>query len=208
MDHLIGTKTVKPYMHGYFIPLKLYDAARVVHNPFAYEEHRENLVKEKVEKLVESRIRSKKVDLPKVNRALAERLQREYEKKQSVLAKRAREVEDEEKGKQKEVEVEVAEENVLRDPRFKEMFTNPDFEVDPESREYELLRPGAARSKRAEVCVLQFLDMPLLISVTASCQDGGGARGRGKRSIFLRWPWNVIVIFFCCIKFQIDRGRQ
>lgn len=135
-------------MHGYFVSLKLHDAARVIANPFAYEEHRENLVKEKVEKLVESRIRSKQVNLPKVNRALAEKLQREYERKTSVLSKkRARE----EVLVEVEKEPEVAEvpdaSNVLFDPRFKEMFENPDFEVDMDTREYGLLNTGGVSSK-------------------------------------------------------------
>ncbi|KAG8873215.1 hypothetical protein FRB97_006925 [Tulasnella sp. 331] len=88
LDHLVGTPALKPYMHGYFLSLKLYDAARMITNPFAYSEHREKLVQQKVEKLAESRIRSTKIHLPK------------------------------------------------------EMFENPEFEVDVDSREYGMLNPG------------------------------------------------------------------
>lgn len=45
-------------MHGYFISLQLYDTARVIANPYAYAEHRERVVQEKMEKMAESRIRA------------------------------------------------------------------------------------------------------------------------------------------------------
>ena len=68
-------------MHGYFLSLKLYDTARVIANPFAYAENREKLLKDKLDKEAESRIRSKKqANVPKVNKALAERIQREEER--------------------------------------------------------------------------------------------------------------------------------
>lgn len=137
-------------MHGFFISLRLYDAARLISNPFAYEEHREQLVKEKVEKLVESRIRTSKngiTGLPQVNRTLAEKLQRDWEKRTSVL-KRKREkadstvgAEDHKNSKDGEPEEPT---NPLMDPRFKEMFENPEFEVDVESREYGMLNPGGS----------------------------------------------------------------
>ena len=43
LDHLVGTPALKPYMHGYFVSLELYDAARVIANPYAYAEHRERI---------------------------------------------------------------------------------------------------------------------------------------------------------------------
>src|SRR6266404_1897971 len=67
-------------MHGYFLSLKLYDAARVIANPFAYAEHREKIVKDKMEKMAEGRIRARKDVGVKVNKALAEKIQREEER--------------------------------------------------------------------------------------------------------------------------------
>jgi ribosome biogenesis protein ENP2 len=67
-------------MHGYFLSLKLYDAARVIANPFAYAEHREKMVKDKMEKMAEGRIRARKDVGVKVNKALAEKIQREEER--------------------------------------------------------------------------------------------------------------------------------
>ncbi|CAE6461758.1 unnamed protein product [Rhizoctonia solani] len=124
LTHLIGTPTLKPYMHGFFLSLKLYDAARLIANPFAYDEHRERVVRNKLEKLSESRIRSKGGDGVKVNKALAERVKR-VEKKQ------------EKEGKETV--------SLLSDPRFAEVFENPEFEVDAESREYGLLNPTTSK---------------------------------------------------------------
>lgn len=155
-------------MHGYFINLRLYDSARVIANPFAYEEHRENLVKQKVEKLVESRIRTKRVELPKVNRELADKLQREYERKTTVLSKkRAREGEEDAEEK---AEHDAEEENVLFDPRFKELFENPEFEVDTESREYFVLNPGGHEG-RTKVRVRNGSKLALTPLLLASWKD-------------------------------------
>jgi ribosome biogenesis protein ENP2 len=117
-------------MHGFFLSLKLYDAARLIANPFAYDEHRERLVREKLEKLSESRIRSRGSggDV-KVNKALAERIRR-MEKKR------------EKKASMEEKPRSEGAVSLLNDPRFAEVFDNPDFEVDTESREYGLLNPS------------------------------------------------------------------
>ena len=154
LDHLIGTPALKPYMHGYFLSLKLYDSARLIANPFAYEEHRERLVREKLDKLADGRIRTKK-DVGwkvKVNKALAEKVQREEEK--------ARKREERKKARRAEVgegvAVEVDEEKdttsgeqqtILNDPRFSALFSNPEFAVDENSREYALMNPSAAARK-------------------------------------------------------------
>ena len=86
LDHLIGTPTLKPYMHGYFLSLALYDAARVIANPYVYAEHRERAVREKMDKLAESRIRAPKNALAgvKVNKALAEKIRKEEERARSA----------------------------------------------------------------------------------------------------------------------------
>ncbi|TFY77985.1 hypothetical protein EWM64_g6026 [Hericium alpestre] len=72
LDHLVGTPALKPYMHGYFISLKLYDTARVIANPYVYEEQRDKMVQAKLDKLAEGRIRARKGQQSvKVNKALA-----------------------------------------------------------------------------------------------------------------------------------------
>jgi len=144
-------------MHGYFVSLKLYDTARVIVNPFAYEEHREKLVKKRMEKLADTRIRTRKDGAGvsvKVNKALAEKIRkdaerekRKEEKKREKKAKRGDEGEDDVMVVDDEAHDE-APVTLLNDPRFKELFENPEFAVDEESREYALLNPSAAAQKR------------------------------------------------------------
>ncbi|KAF8136954.1 WD40-repeat-containing domain protein [Boletus edulis] len=163
LDHLIGTPALKPYMHGYFVSLKLYDTARVIANPFAYAEHREKLVKERLEKLADTRIRTRKNGAAasvKVNKALAERIARDAEREQRrEETKRARKA----KKATKEGETDVADDamsvdeevvgeeqlTLLNDPRFKDLFENPDFAVNETSREYALLNPSSFAMKNA-----------------------------------------------------------
>ena len=148
-------------MHGYFLSLKLYDAARVIANPFAYAEHREQMVKEKMDKLAEGRIRTKKGEGVKVNRALAEKIHREEEKaRKREERKKARQAQkgldnadttmevdagvekdsgDEEDGGDKQT--------LLTDARFTQLFENPEFAVDETTREYALMNPSAVARK-------------------------------------------------------------
>jgi ribosome biogenesis protein ENP2 len=152
LDHLVGTPALKPYMHGYFLSLKLYDAARVIANPYVYEEHREKMVQEKLDKLAEGRIRTRKDQVKvKVNKALAEKIARdeEREKKQEERKRKktaedgtaAMDVDDEEPASKLKT-------SLLSDSRFAALFEDPDFQVDEESREYALLNPSAAAQKR------------------------------------------------------------
>lgn len=162
LSHLIGTPTLKPYMHGYFVSLKLYTTARLISNPQSYTEHRDKLVAAKVAAQADSRIRAKR-EQPKVNKALAERVRKHEEREEVKEAKRRERL-----GlglPEEESKVEVGEKgghagkpaiNILQDPRFKELWENPDFEVDEESREFELLNPATANiARRAKTAVEQ-----------------------------------------------------
>ena len=62
-------------MHGYFIDIRLWEQARLIANPFAYEEYREKKIQEKIEKERESRIRTSAVHRVKVNKNLAKKLE-------------------------------------------------------------------------------------------------------------------------------------
>ena len=126
-------------MHGYFVKLALYDAARVIADPYVYEEARRKKVQQKLDKLADSRIRSStKQSQVKVNAALAERVSREEERMQKKRKRKAEggEVEAGGEGKTKE--------SLLTDDRFKAVFEDAEFAVDEESREYQLLNPSAA----------------------------------------------------------------
>ena len=136
-------------MHGFFLSLQLYTKARLIANPTSYTEHRERLLATKLAEESESRIRAKKQQ-PKVNKALAERIRRNEEreeakerKKRERLGKGLEPEDEDEEGPSKD---KPAAKNILQDPRFQELWQNPDFEVDEESREFELLNPATAHN--------------------------------------------------------------
>ncbi|VVT51486.1 uncharacterized protein SAPINGB_P003112 [Magnusiomyces paraingens] len=120
LDQYIGTNVVRSYMHGYFIHQDLYDQARSIANPYAYQEHREREIRKRIEKERESRIRSS-ANVPKVkaNKALAQRLC---------------------------TETEDSEPNLAADDRFKVLFEDPDFEVDETSKEFRGAAAGGKTS--------------------------------------------------------------
>ena len=155
MDSLVGTPALKPYMHGYFLKLKLYDAARAISNPFAYEEYREKMVREKMDKMAESRIRTRKDVGVKVNKALAEKIQKEAErerkrqarKKDRAVAKDGTEGGDDD-ADTSHLEAATEKPSLLSDPRFKKLFEDPEFAVDEDSREYALMNPSAVAQRQ------------------------------------------------------------
>ncbi|ABN67586.2 essential nucleolar protein 2 [Scheffersomyces stipitis CBS 6054] len=121
LSHLIGTKVLRSYMHGFFIDNELYDKVNLIANPNSYRDRRDREIRKKIEKERESRIRSTGAITNtkiKVNKDLAAKLQ---EKQGSNAA-----------------------ESVINDDRFKELFENPDFAVDEESHDYKQLNPVKA----------------------------------------------------------------
>lgn len=143
--------------------LKLYDAARVIANPFAYAEARERTIADKMAKLADSRIRARKDQLPKVNKALAEKILRDQEREAKKQAKKLARQKSDADGDAEDINAEAMDvdgeeisaqakepkdkkkqdkANVLTDPRFKDLFENPEFQVDESSREFALLNPA------------------------------------------------------------------
>lgn len=147
LTHLISTPALKPYMHGYFLSLKLYTTARLIANPQSYSEYRDRIVNEKLKARSESRIRARK-DQPKVNKALAERVRRAEEREKALERKKKerRGLAEAEGEEMEEDEEGGAAPGLLQDPRFKELWENPEFEVDEESREFALLNPATANN--------------------------------------------------------------
>lgn len=118
LSHLIGTKVLRSYMHGFFIDNELFDKVNLIANPNSYRDQREREIRKRIEKERESRIRTSKAVVNtkvKVNRDLASKLQ-------------------ERQGSDKA-------EDIINDDRFKELFENPDFAVDEASHEYKQLNP-------------------------------------------------------------------
>ncbi|KAH8601157.1 WD40-repeat-containing domain protein [Bisporella sp. PMI_857] len=119
MAHLVGTTSLlRPYMHGYFVASKLYEEARLISNPYIFEEERAKRIKEKVEKERASRIRGgKKV---KVNQKLVDKMLKKQERREKV---------DESKG-------------LLGDSRFSKLFEDEEFAIDETSREFQAINPS------------------------------------------------------------------
>lgn len=122
LEHLIGSKLLRAYMHGYFLDVRLYKKAKSVADPFEFEQYRKKKIRETIEKERESRVQLNK--LPKVNKDLALKL-----------------MDDMTKSKKKKDEAK----NLLHDNRFSALFENPDFEVDKSADEYRLLNPVLSR---------------------------------------------------------------
>ncbi|CAN0486345.1 unnamed protein product, partial [Laminaria digitata] len=141
VSNLVGTPLLRGYMHGYFMDMKLYTRLKAVSEPFAYEEYRKKKVKDKMDEKRKSRI-SIRTNLPKINRAMAERLLEKAgtgdKKKKKGKGKKAEGGEgaegDEDGGK-------VSSRNPLGDDRFGAMFESSAFEVDKESEEYARAHP-------------------------------------------------------------------
>ncbi|RYO85795.1 hypothetical protein DL766_003751 [Monosporascus sp. MC13-8B] len=119
MDHLIGkTNLLRPYMHGYFVASKLYEQARLIANPYAFEEERAKRIKEKVEKQRATRIRgNKKV---KVNQKLVDKMLKRQEKRGQVDTNAG----------------------LLGDERFARLFEDEEFKVDETTAEFRSLNPS------------------------------------------------------------------
>ncbi|QPC69677.1 hypothetical protein HYE68_000429 [Fusarium pseudograminearum] len=119
LSHLVGkTNLLRPYMHGYFVASKLYEQARLIANPYVWEEERTKRIKDKVEKERASRIRgTKKV---KVNQKLVDKLLKKQENREEVDTKAG----------------------VLGDDRFNKMFEDEAFQVDENTGEFRALNPS------------------------------------------------------------------
>lgn len=120
LAHLIGTPMLRAYMHGYFMSIRLYNKAKSLSESFNYEEYKKKKVREKIESERESRVQLK--TLPKVNKDLALKL-----------------MDDSRKPKKKNGP------SLLEDDRFKQLFVNPDFQIDTNTEEYRLLNPVISR---------------------------------------------------------------
>ena len=147
---LIGTATLRAYMHGFFMDMKLYSKLRAASKPFEYDEYRKAKIKEKIDAKRESRITVRK-RLPKVNTALAEKLGRRADKDAKDArdaAKARREGGEDGDGSEGEGEggdaVPASSSTHGVDNRFAALFQRPEFEQDRESHEYKLRNPTSS----------------------------------------------------------------
>ena len=129
LDHLIGkTSLLRPYMHGFFVANRLHEEARLISNPFVYEEARAQRIQERVEKERASRIRSSKTGLSnrRKNNKLAV----------SQNQKLVDSLEEKERTK-----------GGASDGRFGKFFIDERFVVDETSREYKAQYPNEKMRK-------------------------------------------------------------
>ena len=154
MTNLIGTKMLRAYMHGFFVDNRLYGKAKAIAEPFSYEDYRARKVEEKLAEERATRITVKK-KLPKVNAALAARLEsaRESEgepdggkkKRRGERGAGAATRRDEESDGEDAADAGEREGGLLKDDRFAAMFKDSAFEVDEDSETYRMLHPNAPK---------------------------------------------------------------
>lgn len=136
LEHMIGTPLLKAYMHGFFMDARLHAKVKAIAEPFAYDTWRKEKLQAKLEAKQSNRITIQR-RLPKVNRAVAERLLSSKDKKRA----RGEAAEEAEAAAAASADAFA---NPLGDDRFARMFTSKDFEVDEENETYRLLHPNAA----------------------------------------------------------------
>lgn len=130
LDHLEGTNLLRSYMHGFFVDIRLYNKAKAVAEPFAFDRYRKDKIRKEIEAARPARLTIKS-NLPKVNQELALKY---LEEKQSMGRKK--------KG---------ATENLLDDNRFAAMFENPEYAIDKNAIEYKMLTPVLSRLDKSKV---------------------------------------------------------
>jgi ribosome biogenesis protein ENP2 len=134
LDHLVGTNLLKAYMHGFFVDLRLYQKAKSIADPFEYEAHRRAQISAKMEKQRSSRISAVNRKVPKVNAALAKKLEGDeddigYDDDDSNVRK----------GKKKN---KSNLQDIQSDDRFKGLFDDEEFQIDESSHEWKLHHPS------------------------------------------------------------------
>ncbi|QPG72923.1 hypothetical protein FOA43_000227 [Brettanomyces nanus] len=128
IEHLVGTKVLKAYMHGYFINTELYDKVNLIANPTAMEYERENEIKKRIEQARESRTRTAGAvtnTKVKVNKDFVGHLEKKFGS-------------------------DVAE-NVVNDDRFKEIFEDPAFQIDTDNFDYQQINSSSNKNGTGEV---------------------------------------------------------
>uniref|UniRef100_A0A915DZY0 Nucleolar protein 10 n=1 Tax=Ditylenchus dipsaci TaxID=166011 RepID=A0A915DZY0_9BILA len=127
LKHLVGTNALRAYMHGYFMDVRLYERAKTLTQPMAFENYKKRKLQERVEEERDVHLikKDKVPKLPKVNKELALRLQRELSLEEKKVHKPKR----------------ASTATILSDSRFQSLFEDPEFEVDPDSEQFKETAP-------------------------------------------------------------------
>jgi ribosome biogenesis protein ENP2 len=130
--HLVGSKMVKPYMHGFFMDIRQYQKLKSVSDPFAYEKYRKKKIDDKLDELRDNRIVFQR-SLPKVNSQFAKDLIKADKKR----LRKERHVDRPDK--------KDPESGILADDRFSKMFKDSDYNIDSNHASYKINKPVRAR---------------------------------------------------------------
>ncbi|GMR47917.1 hypothetical protein PMAYCL1PPCAC_18112, partial [Pristionchus mayeri] len=141
LSHLVGSNVLRAYMHGYFMDIRLYNKARTLTQPFAYDKYKDRKLMEEVEKERETTVVKKKNESKrvKVNAELAERLKTEAEGEASREKRKDK--------RNKEMKKAEAASIILSDQRFSKLFQIEDFEVDETSEAFTRAKNGMKKKK-------------------------------------------------------------
>ena len=107
-------------MHGYYMDVRLYNKAKLVANPFNYEEEKLRKIKQKINEETQRTIKTTK-KLPKVNTQYYERLLEDQDDDNKTIVKSAK--------------------NQLTDDRFSSLFQDNEFDIKAESDTFKRLNP-------------------------------------------------------------------
>ncbi|KAJ4776605.1 Embryo sac development arrest 7 [Rhynchospora pubera] len=138
LTNLIGTNLLKAYMHGFFIDYGLYKKAKILAEPFNPEEVIARKRQQEEEAKRQGRITLIK-KLPKVNRRLAAQLH-EREEADNYEKENADDTGAKKKKKNRGLTTDI-----MQDDRFKQIFQNPDYEIDEQSQEYLQYHPQQSK---------------------------------------------------------------
>jgi len=139
---------LRAYMHGFFVDNRLYEKAKILTDPFAYETYRQERIQKKLEEERQSRI-SLARKLPKVNAKVAAKLMAQERADADDVKGEGEGGASKRKGE--------ASVNPLSDNRFKAMFEENDFAIDEESAEFKLLHHRTAGSEALLARVADFV---------------------------------------------------
>ncbi|GBM08803.1 Nucleolar protein 10 [Araneus ventricosus] len=129
LDHLIGTNLLRGYMHGYFMDVRLYNKARAIVQPEAYQDLKKKMIQSKIEK-ERSAKRIQVKQLPSINKDYAQKLlEKKTNNKEEVVTP-------------------------FEDDRFKDLFENPDFEIKQTDEEYARIKATVERANKKKVTIV------------------------------------------------------
>lgn len=127
--HLIGSKFVKSYLHGFIIKSKLYEKLRLKAEPFDLQKYKEERLRKRLENELDDKIYVK--GEKSVKGMGKGNLNKKYIDMMKEKAQRKRRDEDDE-----------GFEGILNDDRFKGLKMDKRFNVDTENEEFRLRHPS------------------------------------------------------------------